>query len=83
MKNKPTTKTRRRITTIDDILATDSVNEILEKIIKEKANIGNLIVIYTDKRDDTYHCQTSENTTFGQAITLLEEVKFDWMSSEE
>jgi hypothetical protein len=55
----------RRITTINDILARDSVNSILADLEKGKQNIKDLIIIYTD----------NTNTYYDPIETILREAK--------
>ena len=71
--NKP--KKKSRVTTVNDILAHDSVNNILDQLEQHKGDIDNIIVICVERNED-YRFLTSEMTD-PQIIYILEAVKFD------
>ncbi len=71
-----------RITTVNDLLTRDKVNDILNDLNKVKTGIRDLIVIYTDK-DTKYHCLSTDDTLCSTATWLLESVKHDLMHSED
>lgn len=73
---KSTTKKRRRVVTINDLLARDDVNDILQEIDKNKADIQDMIVIAMPK-DKPYYFYTTRETLSSTAVWLLECVKAD------
>ncbi len=74
-------KRKRRITTVNDILARDDVNDILESLVKNKAGISDLFVI-TIGRDGEIFWRYSDNTLPSKAIMMLEVAKFDILSED-
>lgn len=70
-------KRSRRITTVEDLLARDDVNGILNNLNEVKPNISDLIVIYMDKRDKQRYFLTTEGTLVSTATWLLETTKYD------
>ncbi len=69
-----TTMLKRKNIDIDDILAQDDVNEVLNTVIKEKANITDMIVLYYDN-EDTVHMK-STGPLNSRAVYMLEFGKF-------
>lgn len=80
---KVTTKTTRRKTTVADLLTRDNVNDILNDLEEMRPNIGDLIVIYVDKRDKRFCYQVTEDTLVSTATWLLESTKLEIINSED
>jgi hypothetical protein len=76
MPPKKLSKTTRKITTINDVLARDDVNDILEKVNRSKADICDLIVI-TMPKDGGYRLWITNETLESKAVYMLEAVKMD------
>jgi quinol monooxygenase YgiN len=75
------TKLRRKQLTVSDLLTQDDVKTTIDTVIKDKAEITDLICIYQDKEGFiNYHW--SKNTTLDRRILLLEQVKF-WMLKDD
>jgi hypothetical protein len=68
---------KRRVVTVSDILARDDVNEILQYLDKNKANLTGLIVIATD-RDGTNHYRNTEQSV-ASVVYTLEVAKLDYI----
>jgi hypothetical protein len=66
----------RKLTTINDVLARDDVNDILEKVNRSKADICDLIVI-TMPKDGGYRLWITDETPDSKAVYMLEAVKVD------
>lgn len=62
---------------MNDLLAHDDVNDILDRLDKLKPNISDMIVIYVDKRDNLYRWECTDNTMASLGVFLLEMVKHD------
>lgn len=79
------TKRTRRITTVEDILARDDVNEILGELNKVKPDISDLIVIYYDKENNRWNFKITGDTLSSTLIWMLEVTKNDILNydSEE
>ncbi len=76
-------KLPKRVTTVEDVLASDEINYILSDLNKEKPHISDLIVIYTDRRDGQLYFQTTRNTLVSMATWMLEATKFDLLNEGE
>ena len=75
-------KRSRRVTTIEDILARDDVNGILQELDKEKPHISDMLVIWLDKREGQFYYQMTDGTKVSTATWLLEATKFDVISED-
>ncbi len=73
----------KRATSINDLLARDDVNGILDDLNKVKPNIKNLVVIYTDSTDSQRHFKITEGTLESLVIWMLETTKIDILNNEE
>jgi hypothetical protein len=76
---------RKRINipdTINDLLARDGINAMLEKIDKEKANIKDALFITLDK-DGWLWWETTEGTSASHAVWMALAVITDLMSPQE
>lgn len=72
---KPRTRTRqtkRRITTIDDILTQSDVNGVLSDINGIKSEINELVIIYTKDKDICFHTTPMMDS---HMLYLLEQAK--------
>lgn len=76
-------KRTKRITTVEDILARDNVNDILVHLDKVKPNISDLIVVYYDKEGNGWDCQITEDTLISTATWLLESAKLALLNENE
>ena len=72
-------KLGKRITTIEDVLARDSVNDILIELNKDKPNISDLIVISVDREGKLYY-DVTKNTLVPMATWMLEATKLDLLN---
>jgi len=70
-------KLRRKHLTVNDLLTQDDVKSTIATIIKDKAEITDLVVIYQDK-EGFINSHWSKETTLDRRILLLEQVKI-WM----
>lgn len=82
-KSEITPKRPKRITTIEDMLARDDVNDILRDLDKDKPNISELLVIYLDRRDGKLYYQVTKETLVPLATWMLEATKLEMLSDEE
>ncbi len=71
----------RKLTTINDVLARDDVNDILEKVNRSKADICDLIVI-TMPKDGGYSLWITEETLESKVVYMLEAVKNDILNGK-
>ena len=78
--NKPIQKERirrsKKLITVNDILASDEVTDILEALVKNKSRIKHLIVI-VEEHDRVIHHAVTETTSPELALYLLEDFKFE------
>lgn len=65
----------RNSKSVNDLLASDDVNGILKDLEEIKPHISDMIVIYVDKRDNTWHSQITEQSLSSTVVWLLESVK--------
>ncbi len=76
-----TQRRRAKVTTINDILARDDVNDILEGLDKRKDNISALVVITVDRSGNTNYLTTEQ--TISELVYRQEEMKLTYMNDEE
>ncbi len=76
-------KSKKRITTVEDILTRDDVNGILIHLDKVKPDISDLIVVYYDKEGNRWNYQITEDTLVSTATWLLESAKLALLSENE
>ncbi len=76
-----TQRRRARITTMNDILARDDVNDILENLDKRKDSLSALVVIAVDRSGETAYFTTEQ--TLSELVYRLEEMKFTYMNDTE
>ncbi len=81
LQNRIPTKLPKRITTINDLLASDEINTILSALDKEKPNIVDLIVIITNKEGD-YSWTITKHSKTSTATWMLESTKLDILSDD-
>ncbi len=83
-KNKtiPKPNHRKKITTVNDLLTRDDINDILANLDKVKPDIKDLLVIYVDK-ENTHHWQTSDSTLLSTAVLMLESTKLELMFADD
>jgi hypothetical protein len=66
------------VETVDDLLAKDDINGILQDVAKERANIQDIIVIYNTKDDVIFwHC--NQDILVSKANYMLDVAKYDIM----
>jgi hypothetical protein len=70
-----------RIVTMEDVLATDDVNGILEDITKVKPAIKDLIIIWMGQ-DGNYHFEITDETLSSTATWMLESAKLDILNED-
>ena len=71
----------QRVTTIDDLLTSDDVKEILKDLVQGQAKIKDLVVCWTD-RDGSVHAEVTDDTLESMAVWMLESAK-KWIMTEE
>ena len=71
---------RRRITTVEDILATDDVNSVMANLQKAKPKMKSLIAIYND--GEYTHWETTQGTPLSEIIFRLELVKTSLLTED-
>jgi len=69
-----------KIKTINDLLARDDINGILADLNKRKPDITDMIVIFYNKRKDTWGWTITDNTSDPLATYLLESTKLDLLT---
>ncbi len=74
---------RKRITTVNDLLARDDVNNILADLEKVKPHITDCIIIYRLKGEEFDHYQITENTSNELIVWMLERVKLNEILNED
>ncbi len=79
--HKVTLDKRRRIT-VSDLLARDDVNGILSDLDEVKPHIKDAVIIYLDKRDNSYYWQMTNGTLISTAVWMLESTKLDILTSD-
>lgn len=79
-RNKPTPLSK--IKTVDDLLASDNINEMLRDLDKQKSNISDLLIIYTEKDGSSYY-DCTPHTLKSLAVYMLEDTKLSLMDSEK
>ena len=67
---------KRKSVTINDLLARDDVNGIIENLNEVKPNITAALVIYLDK-DNICHYQGTEDTLESTLVWMLETTKLN------
>jgi predicted RNA-binding protein associated with RNAse of E/G family len=79
-----TTKTKRVkcVTTVQDLLARDDVNDVLREMNKLKPNISDMIVIYMNREDEDYYFEITEGTPTERLVWMLEKTKLDILNSK-
>jgi len=77
-KGQATKTKRRRITTVQDILAKDDVNTIMAHLHKAKPEMESLIAIYND--GETTRWEITEGTPLSDIICQLEDVKISLLT---
>lgn len=70
----------RKVKTVEDLLARDDVNAVLQELDDTKPNISDMVVIWLDKRDDTFYYEITKGTLVSTATWLLESTKIDLLS---
>ena len=76
--HKLTTPKPPEVETVDDLLAKDDINGILQDVAKERANIQDIIVIYNTKDDVIFwHC--NQDILVSKANYMLDVAKYDIM----
>ena len=76
-------KSRSKITTVNDLLARDDVNDMLSRLDKEKPDIQDIIVITVDRKTQKYTVDYNDDILESRAVWLLERVKLDIMKGED
>lgn len=78
-----TTKTKRakRITTVEDLLARDDVNDVLAEMNKLKPNISAMIVIYMEREYEDHYFQITDGTPTERLVWMLESTKLDLLTN--
>lgn len=74
---------RKRITTVDDLLTRDNVNEVFNDLNEVKPHIKDAIVIFIDRRDNQRYYSTTKDTMLSTAVWLLEATKNDLLNDED
>jgi len=70
------------VETVDDLLAKDDINGILQDVAKERTNIQDIIVIYNTKDDVIFwHC--NQDILISKANYMLDVAKYDLMKDGE
>ncbi len=73
-------KMLKGVKTLNDLMARDDVNGILQDLDIAKPNITDLVVVYIDRRDKKYRWQATEDTLTSTAVWLLECAKQDFIN---
>jgi len=71
---------RQRITTVEDILASDDVNSVMAELQKAKPKMKSLIAIYND--GEYTHWQITQGTPLSEIIFRLEMVKTSLLTED-
>lgn len=77
-----TRKSKKAITTVNDLFSRDDVNDLLERLNKAKPYITDALMVYIDKRDNLIHWQTTENTFESLAVYMIERAKKALLDSD-
>lgn len=77
MKEKTNTvkRTKKKLITIDDILTSDDVNKLFEKMLANKSDTLHALIIWVDRKQEC-HFESDETLTDNNAVGLLEWVKY-------
>ncbi len=79
---KTTAQLLKGIKTVNDILARDNVNGILNALDKAKPHIQDLIVIYIDRRNNRKYWNGTDDTTKPIATWMLETTKLELLNDD-
>ena len=77
-----TTRRTRRKTTINDLLAKDSVNTVLQHLAEHRTEMSSLFAIYEDK-EGNIEWTGGPDITLSRVVFLLEQVKYCLLSGED
>lgn len=72
---------KRKRMSLEDILASDEINGMLQELEKAKPNITDLIIIYVDNNGD-YQYMITDGTLESQVTWALECTKLDILNHE-
>ncbi len=72
-----------RVKTINDLFADDEINGILKDLQEMKPDIGSIIVLYIDKRDNRLHWTYNDGILQSTAVWMLESAKMDFLKEGE
>jgi len=69
-----------KVKTVNDLLTRDDINGILADMDRRKPNVTDMIIIFYNKKTDTYGWQITDDTLAPLATYLLESTKLDLLS---
>lgn len=72
-------KMLKGVKTLNDLMARDGVNGILRDLDENKPHIGDMVVIYLDKRTNNFVCQITDGTPFSTANWMLDSIKYGYL----
>lgn len=85
--NKPKTNKRKKASRIpsriEDLLAMDNVNDVLQEIDNTKPHISDILVIYIDKRDNQIYFEPTKETLRSLLVFMMESVKLTLLTEDD